>query len=173
MFENLQALRDGQKASSHFEVLHEGGYKWEASFEWQTPASIEHIRHLRESINIAIPNSYESFLSFSNGATLYKDDTFGQWGFLLYSVENLIYKRAMWREILGLPPQFLVFCECLGDADLLILDTDQPTPDGLDCAVVYAEEAVPVSAYRVVGRSFREWLDHLVVAQGAKFWCWK
>lgn len=173
MLECIQALRESLGTVSQLEVLHEGGYKWMAGFEWHTPATLKEIDHLDKALDTAVPTAYKSFLRLSNGAMLYKDEEFGQWGFWLYSVKDLTSRQAVWHTTLGLPSELLVFCECLGDADLLILDTSQPTPDNLDCAVVYAEEAIPVSDYKVISYSFHEWIDHLIVAQGAKFWRWK
>ena len=149
-FESVHALRMSLRANPQLEVLHEGGYKWMAGFEWHTPATVEEIDHLDKDLDTAVLTAYKSFLCITNGATLYKDEVFGQWGFLLYSAEACISKQALWHATLGLPSRWFVFCECLGDADLLILDTSKPTPDNLDCAVIYAEEAAPISEYRVI-----------------------
>ncbi|MFA5384759.1 MAG: SMI1/KNR4 family protein [Eubacteriales bacterium] len=52
----------------------------EAGFEWNTPATNEDIQVFEKENKIILPDGYKEFLLISNGALLFKDNEYGQWG---------------------------------------------------------------------------------------------
>jgi hypothetical protein len=171
-FKSTRLLRETLAHSGHCSVLHEKGFRWEASFDWHPSASAESLDRLAAQLGASVPEAYLTFLRYSNGATLYRDPVYGQWGHVLYSTETLVTKRSEWREWYEVPDHYLVFAESLGDGDLLLLDLRSRSFDGYDAYVVYAEENFGPTKWEPIERSFHEWLDHLIVAQGAKYWTW-
>lgn len=165
-------IREHIAQSGRLQVLHEGGYSWEAGFEWSDAALPKSLEWLVTQLEVPIPEPYLAFLRYSNGATLYRDILYGQWGYILYSAETLVAARNKWQETLGLPADYLVFGECIGDPELLLFRIDSNMPDEHGAVVVHAELALDLAEWRIVEGSFYDWLDHLIVAQGAKYWNW-
>ncbi|MGB8347219.1 MAG: SMI1/KNR4 family protein [Ktedonobacteraceae bacterium] len=170
----LDALRSKLDATSHLEVIHEGGYCWSAFFRFQEPATKEELELVKMHMNISLPPAYEQFLMYCNGARLYQDEVYGQWGFHFYSTGELLSKNIERKKPYGdrWSASYLIFAESLGDADLLVLDTSQYTRDRKDCGVVDGDSGYGPAEWRTIARGFSDWLDRLVVAQGAKYWRW-
>lgn len=164
----LQSMID---ETSHLDVLGEKANRWKAHFSFQDPASAEDIQSIRAVWEI--PASYEQFLDCSNGALLYNDDIYGQWGFCLYGTGELVSKNKLWQDLYhGWSSSYLVFAESLGDSDLLLLDTKQISSLTGECCVLDGDTGYATNTWRVIAPSFGHWLDRLVVAQGAKYWRW-
>mgnify|MGYP002682481501 CR=1 FL=1 len=155
------------------EVIH-AHYVWTAGFEWREGASVEDIVQLEETLHRKLPADYAMFLLESNGAVLYKDVKYGQWGFYLYGTHELAAKNQQWSESLRgrWSNTFIAFAETFGDANALIFDTNQPTLDGTSFAVLEATAYEPAEDWPRASRSFQEWFQHLITAQGDKFWTW-
>jgi len=157
------------------EVNH-SGFVWQASFEWFTPATSETISEVEAQLNICLPSDYVAFLAqCTNGAMLFRDVQYGQWGFKLYPIEDLPKKQAFWQDSFqtGWQSEFLVFAEMLGEANALLLDLRNIKENKMACPVVEANAIDSIDEWLVASRSFHEWLDHLMVAQGAKYWEWR
>jgi len=170
----LKVLQSKLDTTLHLEVIHEGGYCWKAHFSFNDPASVEDLEVIKRQLTMPLPLAYEQFLLHCNGALLYHDDVYGQWGFQLYGTRDLLMANASFKERYGndWPPAYLVFAKSLGDVDRLILDTAQPVDNGRDCRVIDGDSGYRPQEWRVAARSFGDWLDRLVVAQGAKYWRW-
>jgi phage pi2 protein 07 len=168
----LTFLQSRLDTSSHLEVLNEGAYHWKAYFSFALPAQKNQLEPIKKIWNL--PSTYEEFLLHHNGALLYYDDVYGQWGYQFYNTEELITKNRQWQHIYedDWSSAFLVFAESLGDSDLLLIDTQQPSPIDGECYIVDGDVAYPSSQWRRIAQSFGIWLDRLVVAQGAKYWRW-
>jgi len=100
----LAVLRSKLDATSHLEVIHEGGYSWSAFFRFQEPATKKEIDMVKVQMSVSLPPVYEQFLTYCNGARLYQDDMYGQWGFHLYGTRELLpknveRKKAIWRSM--------------------------------------------------------------------------
>ena len=134
----LKVLQQKLDPTSHLEVIHEGGYIWKAHFEFEVPAKGEDLEVIKGQLWLPLPSAYEQFLRHCNGALLYHDDRHGQWGFRLYGTKDLLIENARWKEVYeeNWPLAYIAFAESLGDADLLVLDTAQPTGKGRDCRVI-------------------------------------
>lgn len=170
----LAVLRGKLDATSHVEVIQEGGYCWKAHFLFADPAPPEALEAFKKQLLIPLPQAYEHFLRYSNGALLYHDDVFGQWGFRLYGTEDYGYASMKRQAPYGSewPLSYLLFGESLGDADLLVLDTAKAVKEGNDCSVIDGDSGYLPHSWTPAARSFDTWLDRLVVAQGAKYWRW-
>jgi hypothetical protein len=108
-----------------------------------------------------------------NGALLYYDDEYGQWGFDLYGTKDLIPMNIECWKIFGdeWPPAYLLFARSRGDTDMLVLDTADFV-NGRDCRVIDGEAIFSPRKWTRAARSFGDWLDRLIVAQGTKYWRW-
>jgi hypothetical protein len=170
----LAALRQKLDATSYLEVIHEGGYCWKAHFTFGSPGRVEAIEVVKSQLQLPLPLAYEQFLLHYDGALLYHDDVYGQWGFQLYGTRDFLTANVERKQPYGedWPPSYLIFAESLGDADLLVLDTAQPVNEGKDCRVIDGNSSDPPRRWPSAARSFGDWLDRLVVAQGAKYWRW-
>jgi hypothetical protein len=67
---------------------------------------------------------------------------------------------------------YLAFGRSLGDRDLLLMDTSRCTVESKECYVIDGDSESLPKEWSPIARSFGEWLDYLVVAQGAKYWRW-
>lgn len=67
---------------------------------------------------------------------------------------------------------YIVFCELYGEANAMIFDLKNPSPDMEGSSVLEADRLDQVRDWVKASRSFHEWLDHLVTAQGDKYWLW-
>ena len=170
----LDALRTTLNDASTREVINENGHIWRAGFTFGKPATEEEIADVKMLLSLPLPASYEQFLRRFNGALLYKDKEYGQWGFHLYGTADLVRENERWRHFYDgkLPEKYLATAKSLGDVDLLLLDTAQQVKDGTDCPVIDGNADDPPARWKQAARSFSDWLDRLVVAQGAKYWRW-
>lgn len=148
------------------------GYKWEAWFEWQSKLADENYLSLNKYFEYPIPMDYQKFLvDYSNGAKLYYDHVYGQWGYWLYSDRELIDKQDYWRKIYGsVLLKYLVFGECFGDSDLLLFDTTREDKLKNSYQVAICNPIDTADDWPRAGESFSEWLGLLIEAQGTKFW---
>jgi hypothetical protein len=71
---------------------------------------------------VLLPKSIRGFYTVSNGADLFKDQEYGQWGLKLYSIESnfasKIYKSNRNNDALQ---SDLIIGEFYGDSDLLLV----------------------------------------------------
>jgi hypothetical protein len=173
-FAGLAALRRRLDASGSFPVSHEQGYAWMAKFAWRAGATEDRLNTLQSQSVVELPRSYSDFLRESDGAVLFFDEQYSQWGYRLYGTDDIAEKQRYWSRIFAWDwsPTFLVFGESLGDADIMLFDTRHPTRDGMDAAVLDGESGRTPSQWRWMAPGFVVWLERLIVAQGAKYWRW-
>jgi len=169
----LASLRSKLDTASSLEVIHEDGYISQAYFTFNPPAKAEEIDELKRSLRVPLPKAYEQFLLQYNGALLYYDKKYGQWGFQLYGTREILEGNKVCWEKFGdeWPHAYLVFAKSRGDTDRLILDTAHFVNER-DCRVIDGDGDDSPPRWTVAARSFGDWLDRLVVAQGAKYWRW-
>ena len=167
----LQLLQSKLNPSAELELVGEGAHSWVASFTFGSPVEESVIERVKARWQL--PTSYELFLRTYNGAKLYYDTGYGQWGFQLYQAEELIPENDDWLRLYdGLPRTHLVFGQSYGDSDLLVLDTTRQTKIPNECSVLDGDTGYPVNTWESMARSFGEWINYLVVVQGAKYWRW-
>ncbi len=171
----LGGLQDQLGPDSTLWVTGGAGHYWTAHFRFNPPATSTALQVCKEKLPAPLPPEYQDFLMVHDGATLYYDNEYGQWGFDLYGTAELTQRNAEaeWREWLvePWPPSYLVFGRPWAEPDLLIFDTARITLQG-ECVVVDGDHEEQIANWKVIARSFSEWLDHLVDAQGVKYWRW-
>src|SRR5258708_4153726 len=131
----LAALQQDLDATGHIVVLQEGGFRFKCVCTFGGPASQQAIDAVKAQLGLSLPVMYERFLLQYDGALLYRDETFGQWGFRLYSTAELVDANSRWKQRYGSAwaPSYVAIVESLGDGDLLVLDTAQPGQPGTAC----------------------------------------
>lgn len=174
-FDGTKLLIERFSQGNQLEVIH-SGHLWNASFQWFTPASNKQVQIVQEKFENQLPLDFIDFLTqISNGTTLYYDSQYGQWGFRIYGTEELIEKQEYWQISIPLDwkTQFIAFCELYGEANVMVFDLKRPSMNNDSVAIVEASSLDPIRNWPTVSRSFHEWLDHLITAQGDKYWLWK
>jgi len=153
-------------------VQNERGFIMEAEFEWNTPASDSDIFEYERNNNVSLPESYKEFLKISNGAILFKDKQYGQWGCKICGINELNIVNEKVRAIRGnFPDSWLVFATWLGDTDLLIFDLSKYN-SGEKKYILDGDECDSEDEFDYINGDFEKWLDRLIVAQGSKYWRW-
>jgi hypothetical protein len=170
----LTTLRAKLDADSSMEVIHENGCLWRPTFRFHPSATDEEIDALKMRLAFPLPQAYEHFLRYSNGAVLYYG-TYGQWGFQLYGTHELVEKNEARKHIYkeDWPATYLVFAESFGDSDVLLFNGTQKADGQWEYWVLDGDSGYPPGQYRMLTKHFGNWLDRLVVAQGAKYWRWR
>ncbi len=172
MFEAVLALKNKLPPGHLLEVAH-GDYLWNAQFDWQPP-----LRELAlsKAFSKPLPRDFLAFLNqVANGCMLYYDSVYGQWGYQIYGIEALLSKQALWARSFGdkWRDSFIAFSEIYGEAHVLLFDLNSPTDDSASFTIREGNPHDVADDWPVVSRSFHEWLDDLITAQGAKYWEWK
>jgi hypothetical protein len=169
MFDSTLLLMNKLSNEQEMKVRH-GDYTWFASFSWQKPYDE---LHLLERYKEFLPDDFLMFLNqIMNGCTLFYDKVNGQWGFKIYSIEEVVTKQKHWKQNYGHKWQnhFVAFAELCGEANVLLFDLNIPSDGKTNYAVREGNPYDKVENWPIVSRSFHEWLDQLITAQGAKFW---
>lgn len=172
MFESVLALRKKLPSDHLLEVAH-GDYLWTARFDWHAPLIDLTVS---EVFGKPLPKDYLAFLNqVANGCTLYYDSIYGQWGYQIFGLEELRNKQESWKKSLGdkWRDSFIAFSELYGESHVLLFDLNSPTDASSSFAIREGNPHDIAENWPVVSRSFHEWLDHLITAQGAKYWEWK
>jgi hypothetical protein len=173
MFDALTQLQKQLRANA-LTVVH-AGHTWTASFEWSAPARLAEILETEKQLAFPIPDDYRKFLAeSSDGALLFVDREFGQWGYRLFGITEMAEKQEAWKKSLPATwdPNLLAFGELLGEANVLVFDMTKPTENASSYTVLEANAYERSKDWPVLSRSFHEWLDHLITAQGDKYWSW-
>lgn len=111
----------------------------------------------------------ELYLS-ANGAVLFKDDDYGQWGLKIYSLNEITNATRQYFDERS-RDSFegdLIIGEFLGDSDLLLLRCDPKKNDFGSVVVVSAID--PREDWDVAARDLGSFLQDLYSFQGDKYW---
>lgn len=164
MFDSIINLRNLTFPEGSLDI--EGENSWNAWFKWEKTLSVEEIEFLHKTSDI--PSDYLEFLGIvSDGALLYYEQEFGQWGFELFDHKEFALKQRFWRENLVLPnnTRYMAFCELYGENNVLVIDTNDKNQCILE-ANCYFEP----SDWTTVANSLEEWFDQLIANDGEKYW---
>jgi hypothetical protein len=167
LFQLQNRLAQGQLSVTH------AGYTFVASFEWFHPAGSEQIQAVEKQLSLNLPSDYNFFLGeISNGAVLYRDVNYSQWGFKLYGTTEIIEKQREWKKSLPFDwnPNLVAFGELFGESNVLVFDLSKLTQGLSNYAVLEGNPYDEFDDWTVISSSFHEWIDHLITAQGAKYW---
>lgn len=95
-------------------VQNEKGSISEVGFIWNEPATDEEIKKFESNNCIILPEGYKDFLRISNGAILYKDIEYGQWGCKILDLAEIITVTYRMKEYgKELKDSYIVFAEWL------------------------------------------------------------
>lgn len=168
----LDALRALLGPNDHAQVIHPGGHLWDAYFTFGNPATEEEISKVEAALAISLPEAYKRFLSRFNGCVLYQDRVYDQWGVRVYGTRELNSENSRWRAMHGDEwlSSYVAVADTVGDLDVLVLDTGHQSRGGVDCFVLDGNASERPGKWDVASIGFGPWLDHLVCAQGAKYW---
>ncbi len=175
MFNEIALLRQRLTPNNTLDVMH-AGHLWTARFVWVQPASMSIVEEAQNRIGNMLPKDYVEFLtSVSNGATLFQDVEYGQWGFKLYGTDDIVSKQQYWRKSFPKTwtPDLLAVAETLGDGNVIVFDVNRIARDSSGYAVLEGNAIDTVGSWPMLSGTFHEWLDHLVTAQGDRYWEWK
>ena len=147
-------------------MQNEGGFGGETGFEWEKPASDGEIKGFEETNGIMLPQIFKDFIKISNGAVLFKDIKYGQWGCKILGLNELM-DMAMHVKKMGyqLKPEWIVFATWLGDGDILIFDLKKSS-SGDKNYIVDGEQGEKINNWPTINGDFAKWLDRLIVSQG-------
>lgn len=150
-------------------VQQENGYYAKVGFHWNKPATIEEINAYEEQNGIRLPMEYKDFLLISNGAVLFKDINYGQWGCNILPYQDTINVTNQLRiDGFEIKKQWLVFSTWLGDMDHLFFDLENINTN----KYIIDVELDSIEEWEYINGSFETWLDRLIVSQGCKYWKW-
>lgn len=123
-----------------------------------------------ESFNIAIPQDLKDFYKISNGARLFEDTEYGQWGMNLFSLDELHratedYKHNREDEAMT---GDLIIGDFLGDSDLLLIRIDEKMLDYGKVAIVNPIYKRPDWYWLDI--DFLDFIEKYASSNGGKFW---
>lgn len=152
-------------------IQNENGFLGEASFEWNEPAEEESIKKIEVEIGL-LPDAYKEFLRISNGAFMFRDIKYGQWGCHILRVEELLsVTNQVKKRGYKLSESWIVYATWLGDGDLLIFDLSKYNA-GERNYIIDGDQGYQTDEWDYIKGDFSKWFDRLIVAQGAKYWRW-
>lgn len=173
MFKEITNLRKSLPSDQKLSVIY-SDKKWIVSFGWSPPVSNNEVANIQKQLGIPLPEDYIYFLTkVSNGCTLYYDIQYGQWGYWIYGINELIEKQAIWEKSLPTRWQknFIAFAELYGEADVLIFDLHQSANKiKTESPILEGNAYYPVDKWLTVSSSFHQWIQDLIIAQGLKYW---
>jgi hypothetical protein len=149
---------------------------WVASFAWEQPALLEEVSELEKVLKLYFPEDFKTFLtSVANGAMLYRDARYGQWGYKIYGTNEINQNLERWATIFeqDWAQYFLAIGEIVDESRPIIMNLAKPMENSLGCEILDANPLDPPSNWDKMSRSFHEWIENLITAQGAKYWLWR
>ncbi len=133
-------------------------------FKWNKSAPDSEIQKATKDIKYNLPKDYIDFLKITNGAILYYDSKYGQWGYEFYPIKKIVKETIDLRKLgYEIPEHIFMFARCFGDSDMILIDTEKK-------AIIYGEGSLPYDKWEVIANSFEEFMDKLIESQGKKYW---
>jgi hypothetical protein len=135
---------------------------------FRQPASEENLNSV--AVEIVVPPSLLDFWRTSDGAVLFEDNEYGQWGLRLLSASAALSKTSTYAtdRPTDYQPGDLVLGEFLGDSDLLIVRCD-PALDSYGSIVI----ALPLDEradWDAASPNLETFLASYASTHGEKFW---
>nr|WP_309576156.1 SMI1/KNR4 family protein [Moraxella osloensis] len=133
---------------------------------------VEQLTNLSNTLKtLCIPEEYKEFLMLSDGALLFLDEKYGQWGLKLYDIQSIGSEINKWNNTYR-QDQFifgdLIIGEFLGDSDLLIIRCDENSSDFGNVLV-----SLPIDErenWYNPSSNFSSFLEKYIKLEGEKFW---
>jgi len=153
-------------------IQNEGGHVTTAGFSWSEPLDAQKISTFEKENSISLPVQYVNFLKISNGAVLFKDVEYEQWGCEILPLESIIAETEKARsQGWNLNSNWIVYAKWHGDCDLLLFDLNRYLGDEMGY-ILDGDRGYNTEEWDYIKGDFDTWLDRLIVAQGAKYWRW-
>ena len=144
---------------------------WSAAFSFAKKAEESMITQVEKSMKVKLPDEYKEFLlSVANGATLYYDEKYGQWGYKLYGTNELANEYANWRFIFfgNLGEKFIIIGQLMDELHPIIMREN----DDQIFTLLEGNPLEPYDEWLKIADSLEEWFERLITSQGAKYWDW-
>ena len=127
-------------------------------------------KRLLESKNGKLPDELLEFYSLSNGALLFEDKKFGQWGLELFSIDKLEKETAEYFESRSADALHgdLVIGKFIGDSDLLVMTCDSSASDHNE--IIVSGSIDPRNEWYRVSDGLHNFLSDYAKENGDKFW---
>lgn len=168
----LEALKSRLSQDNTLFIQNEGGHLSQAGFEWNKNATSLEIHRFEVSNQIVLPEEYKEFLKTTNGALMFKDIHFGQWGCNILGLKDLLnVTRKKIEEGYRLNSNWIVFATWLGDCDILVFDLKKYKA-GVRNYIIDGDQGYQTNEWVYIKGGFSQWIDRLIVAQGSKYWRW-
>lgn len=153
-------------------IQNENGFTAEVGFEWNTPTNDKDISKFESETGVVLPDSYKRFLKLSNGASLFKDTQYGQWGCVLLGLNDILRVTNEVKDRgYELENLWVVFAIWLGDGDVLVFDLGKHKL-GEKNYILDGDQGFQTDDWEYLKGDFEKLIDRLIVAQGAKYWRW-
>jgi hypothetical protein len=172
MFAEFRKFKN-QLPKNNILQISQSGLLWSAEFEWYAPTDATRISEIEGQASINLPQDYRIFLSeVSDGAILFREKEYSQWGFIIYGTRDLIPKQALWRKSLPLSPwkNLIAFGEFLGEANVLAFDIRKRNIANDGYLILEGSAYDEFQKWTVVAESFQLWTRHLIESHGDKYW---
>lgn len=135
-----------------------------------TPPVPWDIKMLEETLRVTLPQELKDLWNQTSHLRLFEDITYGQWGLVLWSPEQVITKHQGWALTRKdeFHPGDLIIGEFLGDSDFLMIRCDPNARDFASIMIV-----LPIDTRKdwyIAADSLVVFLKKFVQAEGRKFW---
>lgn len=125
---------------------------------------------LEETLGVVLPQELKDLWNQTSHLRLFEDITYGQWGLVLWSPEQVIIKHQEWALTRKdeFHPGDLIIGEFLGDSDLLMIRCNPKARDFASVMIV-----LPIDSRKdwyIAADSLVVFLEKFIQAQGSKFW---
>jgi hypothetical protein len=175
LFGSILTLKAAIGEKNVLQIIHPGKI-WTASFKWNTPTTNQSIDKVESRLELHLPGELVTLLTkISDGAVLYYDENYGQWGYKIYSSLEIVTSQMRWKRLfrdLWLKT-FIAIGEIMDESHPIIIDYMNLSLDKLSCPLFEGNALDPINYWPKMSSNLHDWLDHLITAQGAKFWDWK
>jgi hypothetical protein len=172
-YSKLLELIDRTKDNNNQLEVNHYGKIWTSSFIWSKPAELEKVRVIERELGFLLPADYVWFLTnISNGATLYRDIKYGQWGYVIYGVDEILDMQENWRDVFAEDWEefFLAIGKIIGESHVLIQMLNKPSKSSDGFELRDANPIDTMEDWEIVSPSFHGWINNLVAKQGVKYW---
>ncbi|MFY9944726.1 MAG: SMI1/KNR4 family protein [Exiguobacterium chiriqhucha] len=156
----VQALKE-RLVNNRLEVQLEEGYVNQLTFSFNGPATATELERLPKET----PAAVRSWLGEQNGAKLFEDPEYGG-AIELFSIDEILEHQKLWK----CPAPF--FPVGAGrDGELMVCEYINETENRMWIGEFLSFDEEDARLNRLPF-NFSDWLDYVIVAQGASFWNW-
>lgn len=175
LFPSVFSLKKVLGDKNSLQIIHPDAI-WTASFEWNNPIEKNQENIAENLFESVLPRDlFEFWKQISDGAVLYYDQRYGQWGYRIYSSSEISNQQLHWKKLFDnqWKPNFIAIGEIIDDAHPIIAIFNEISKANMDYSLYEGNPLDPIEYWVKIASSFHEWVDRLITAQGAKFWDWR